>query len=75
MADEHFAIREMIVDVEQPGLGPPLQIAGVPIKMTETNGRVWSRAPSSANIRLRSSVALGYSHSDIANLRERRIAG
>ncbi len=45
LADEHFAIREMIVRVEQPGLAQKLPIAGVPIKMTETNGGVWRRAP------------------------------
>ena len=43
--DPHFAAREMLVEVEQPGSSAPLQIAGVPIKMTETPGRVVSRAP------------------------------
>jgi hypothetical protein len=74
-ADEHFAIREMIVDVEHPGVGRPLQIAGVPIKMTETNGRVWSRAPKLGEHTPEVLAGLGYSHSDIASLRERRIAG
>src|SRR5271154_2195316 len=31
LADEHFAIRDMIVRVEQPGLSEKLPIAGVPI--------------------------------------------
>ena len=43
--DPHFAAREMIVEVEQPGSSTPLQIAGVPIKMTETPGKVVSRGP------------------------------
>ena len=43
--DPHFAAREMLVEVEQPGSSAPLQIAGVPTKMTETPGRVVSRAP------------------------------
>ena len=43
-ADPHFAAREMIVEVEQPG-STPIRIAGVPIKMTETPGRVRHRAP------------------------------
>ena len=34
--DEHFAAREMIVDVEQPGCQTPSQIAGIPAKMTKT---------------------------------------
>jgi crotonobetainyl-CoA:carnitine CoA-transferase CaiB-like acyl-CoA transferase len=43
-ADPHFAAREMIVDVEQPGAAP-VRIAGVPIKMTRTPGAVRRRAP------------------------------
>ncbi|MHC4042129.1 CaiB/BaiF CoA transferase family protein [Bradyrhizobium sp. 23AC] len=43
-ADPHFAKREMIVEVEQPGSGS-IRIAGVPIKMTETPGAVRRRAP------------------------------
>jgi crotonobetainyl-CoA:carnitine CoA-transferase CaiB-like acyl-CoA transferase len=42
--DLHFAAREMIVQVEQPG-APPVRIAGVPIKMTATPGGVRRRAP------------------------------
>jgi crotonobetainyl-CoA:carnitine CoA-transferase CaiB-like acyl-CoA transferase len=42
--DPHFAAREMIVEVEQPG-SSPIRIAGVPIKMTRTPGRVGQRAP------------------------------
>lgn len=42
--DPHFAAREMIVEVEQPG-SSPIRIAGVPIKLSETPGRVRHRAP------------------------------
>lgn len=42
--DPHFAKREMIVDVDQPG-GEPIQVAGVPIKMTGTPGGVHARSP------------------------------
>lgn len=42
--DPHFAAREMIVEVEQPG-GAPIRIAGVPIKMTQTPGGVRRRGP------------------------------
>jgi crotonobetainyl-CoA:carnitine CoA-transferase CaiB-like acyl-CoA transferase len=47
----------------------------VPIKMTETNGRVWSRAPKLGEHTPEVLGRLGYSDSDIASLRERRIAG
>jgi crotonobetainyl-CoA:carnitine CoA-transferase CaiB-like acyl-CoA transferase len=43
-ADPHFAAREMIVELEQPGLGT-IGVAGVPVKMTETPGRVDRRSP------------------------------
>ena len=42
--DPHFAAREMIVEVEQPGAAP-IRIAGVPVKMTRTPGGVHARAP------------------------------
>lgn len=45
MEDPHFKARNMIVEVEQPGSAAPLQIAGVPIKMTATPGGVHTRGP------------------------------
>lgn len=42
--DPHFAARQMIVEVEQPGTAP-IRLAGVPIKMTRTPGGVHVRAP------------------------------
>ncbi|AOH87187.1 formyl-CoA transferase (plasmid) [Sphingomonas panacis] len=42
--DPHFASRDMIVSVDEPGQ-TPLRVAGVPIKMTETPGAVHRRAP------------------------------
>jgi crotonobetainyl-CoA:carnitine CoA-transferase CaiB-like acyl-CoA transferase len=44
-ADPHFQIREMLVDVEQPGSATPVKVAGVPVKMSRTPGRVRHRAP------------------------------
>ncbi len=46
MADPHFAAREMIVQVDHPGLDHPVSIAGIPLKMTETPGRIEHRAPT-----------------------------
>jgi crotonobetainyl-CoA:carnitine CoA-transferase CaiB-like acyl-CoA transferase len=72
VADPHFAAREMIVDVEQPG-GAPIQIAGVPIKMTETPGGVMRRSPllgEDTRARLRE---LGLSDDEVQSLIERRI--
>ncbi len=41
----HFAAREMLAEVEQPGSANPIRVAGVPVKMTRTPGRVARRAP------------------------------
>ena len=43
--DPHVAAREMIVDVEQPGAGRDVSIAGSPIKLSETPSAVKGRAP------------------------------
>lgn len=45
LEDPHFAIREMILKVDHPGLDKQVAVAGIPLKMTETPGRIASRAP------------------------------
>jgi crotonobetainyl-CoA:carnitine CoA-transferase CaiB-like acyl-CoA transferase len=45
-ADPHYAIREMIVEVEQPNSAIPSRIVGVPIKLSLTPGEVSRRAPT-----------------------------
>jgi crotonobetainyl-CoA:carnitine CoA-transferase CaiB-like acyl-CoA transferase len=72
MVDPHFAARQMIVDVEQPGAAP-IQIAGVPIKMTETPGGVMRRSPLLGEDTAASLAALGLSKEEIRALAERRI--
>lgn len=44
-ASEHFQAREMVVPVDIPELATTIDIAGVPIKMSETPGKVNSCAP------------------------------
>ncbi|HWS61202.1 MAG TPA: CoA transferase [Steroidobacteraceae bacterium] len=69
--DPHYAVREMIVSVEQPG-DKPIRIAGVPIKMTATPGGVHRRAPLlGEDTRTRLSEA-GLSESEIDELLEKR---
>ena len=43
--DPHFAARDMIVPVEQPGSARATRIAGVPVKLSETPGGIHSRGP------------------------------
>jgi crotonobetainyl-CoA:carnitine CoA-transferase CaiB-like acyl-CoA transferase len=73
-ADPHFAIREMVVELEQPG-GPPIRVAGVPIKMTRTPGGVHRRSPylgEDTRARLREA---GLSEAEIEALITSRAAG
>jgi crotonobetainyl-CoA:carnitine CoA-transferase CaiB-like acyl-CoA transferase len=44
-ADRHFSVREMLVEVEQPGSATPVKIAGVPVKLSRTPGGIRHRAP------------------------------
>ena len=44
-ADPHFAVRDMLVEVEDPGSAEPVRIAGIPVHMTETPGTIRSRPP------------------------------
>lgn len=43
--DPHFAARNMVVPIEQPGSTKKTMIAGVPIKLSETPGTVQGRGP------------------------------
>ncbi|MBZ6496392.1 succinyl-CoA:mesaconate CoA-transferase [Natrinema longum] len=43
--DDHVHARDMLVPVEQPGADADVEIAGTPIKMSETNPRPRGRAP------------------------------
>ena len=44
-ADPHFAARDMLAEIEQPGVTRPCKVAGVPVKMTATPGGVHRRGP------------------------------
>ncbi|MFF5988320.1 CaiB/BaiF CoA transferase family protein [Prauserella flavalba] len=44
-ADPHFAARDMLPTVEQPGTGRRVAVTGVPVKLSGTPGEVTRRAP------------------------------
>jgi len=44
--DPHFAAREMLPEVEQPGSRRPVAVPGIPVKLSQTPGRVRHRAPT-----------------------------
>jgi len=45
-ADPHVKVREMLVEVEQPGNNRPITLAGSPIKLTATPSGVYRRPPN-----------------------------
>ncbi|MFO1465516.1 MAG: CoA transferase [Steroidobacteraceae bacterium] len=74
MKDAHFSAREMIIEVPLAGVDASIKVAGVPVKMTETPGRVARRAPSLGE---HTSVVLeeiGYEQAEIDRLRGLGIA-
>lgn len=64
--DPYFREREMIVDIEQPGSSQPLQVAGVPVKLSRTPGKVASRGPYKGEHTETMLSALGLSEQQIS---------
>lgn len=67
--DEHYRVREMLVEVEQPGSAKPVRIAGVPIKLTGTPGSIRHRAPMLGEHTDEILLAAGYEKPEIALMR------
>lgn len=70
-ADEHAARREMIVEIDQPGLDRPVHVTGSPIKMTATPAGPRRRAPLLGEHTAEVLSHLGYSDGEIDAMRER----
>lgn len=71
--DPHFRAREMIVAVDEPG-HPPVEIAGVPVKLSETPGGVRRRAPYLGEQTRQRLLEAGLTQDEIDNLIARREA-
>ena len=68
-ADPHFAARNMLVEVEQPGAHRPLTIANTPIRMSRTPGGVRRRAPLTGEDTDRVLGDFGFAAEEVAALR------
>lgn len=68
-SDPHYAVRQMLVEVEQPGSARAVKIAGVPIKLGDTPGAVRCRAPMLGEHTEEILHACGYSGDDIRRFR------
>lgn len=71
--DPHFSAREMLVDIQCPGISEPLQIAGVPIKFSETPGRVVRQGPQKGEHTDEVLMEAGFSISQIQDWRRNGI--
>jgi formyl-CoA transferase len=71
-ADEHFAARDMLVEVDHPKLGT-LRVPGVTPKFTETPGDVRRGGPTLGEHNDEVYAEIGLSPDDIAALRERGV--
>ncbi|CAG9245972.1 Succinyl-CoA:mesaconate CoA-transferase [Paraburkholderia unamae] len=71
--DEHFRIRNMLVETEQPGTTEKLTIAGTPIHMSDTPGGVRKRAPLVGEHTTSVLIDLGLTEQEISALREHRV--
>jgi crotonobetainyl-CoA:carnitine CoA-transferase CaiB-like acyl-CoA transferase len=72
--DEQVRARDMIVDFEVPGLGP-IKVAGLPVKLSQTPGRL-DRPPPLLGEHTRTVLAeLGYDEAAIRALAERGAVG
>ncbi|GKX35692.1 MAG: CoA transferase [Rhizobiaceae bacterium MnEN-MB40S] len=72
-ADPHIALREMLVEVENPGSAKSVTIASTPIRMTETPGGVTRRAPLTGEDTDRLLGELGLGVEEISDLKARRV--
>jgi len=73
VADPHFKAREMLPWVSHPGLDHEVQIAGVAVKMSETQGKVRHRAPLLGEHTDDYLKSIGCSAGEIARLRADKI--
>jgi crotonobetainyl-CoA:carnitine CoA-transferase CaiB-like acyl-CoA transferase len=71
--DPHFAVRNMIVETSDPDTAAPVELAGVPIKFTETPGAIWSGPPSLGQHTDDILEAAGITATEIVDLRKRKI--
>ena len=73
VADPHFRARDMVVELEHPGVDEKLAIAGVPIRMSITPGGVRRRAPLLGEQTNELMRALGFKAAEIERLRAEQV--
>jgi crotonobetainyl-CoA:carnitine CoA-transferase CaiB-like acyl-CoA transferase len=70
LSSELVRAREMVVELDQPGVAEPVRQLGVPVKLSRTPGGVHAPAPALGENTREVLSALGYSPDDAAALEE-----
>ena len=73
LEDPHIAAKGLFQPLEYPGLSSPVPVMRTPVELSETPGEIRSRAPTLAEHTDEIMKELGYSESDIQELKEKRI--
>ncbi|MCZ4340306.1 CoA transferase [Sphingomonadaceae bacterium G21617-S1] len=71
--DEHFAVREMLPKVDYPEIHDTIRLAGVPVKLSETPGRIKHRAPLHGEHGAEFLMSAGFSEDEIRAYRAAHI--
>lgn len=73
LADPHFKVRDMIVEVDHPG-GKRARIAGTPVKMTLAPGAIVTRSPFLGEHTADELRSAGIDEQEILSLLDRKVA-
>lgn len=74
VTDEQVLARDMVVELDLPGLGP-IRMAGLPLKFSDTPGRLERHPPRLGQHTAEVMRQLGYTDAAIANLAARDVVG
>ncbi|MBQ13275.1 MAG: formyl-CoA transferase [Gammaproteobacteria bacterium] len=71
--DPHIAAKGLFQSIEYPGLDSPAPLMSTPVELSETPGEIRHRPPTLGEHTDQIMAELGYSESEIAELRENRV--
>ena len=73
LEDPHISAKGLFQSIEYPGLDAPAPVMQTPVELSETPGEIRTRAPTLGEHTDEIMQELGYSESDIRDLKEKRV--